>query len=212
MRSYATVPHRDENRELEMRVGCPKEIKNHEYRVGLTPGFGARICCERPHRDRRNARRAKASAPTTTPMWRPARRSLPTAEGSFRAVRHDRKGQGAAAVRMGDAARGPDPLHLSASRARSGTDQGSCRKRLHRCRLRDGHRRARRPAAACADVGSRRTAGHPGVATALQKANGGHGVLLGGVPGVLPGEGRRFSAAASSDSTPSRWLSASART
>ena len=21
-----------------MRVGCPKEIKNHEYRVGLTPG------------------------------------------------------------------------------------------------------------------------------------------------------------------------------
>ena len=20
-----------------MRVGCPKEIKNHEYRVGLTP-------------------------------------------------------------------------------------------------------------------------------------------------------------------------------
>ena len=23
-----------------MRVGCPKEIKNHEYRVGLTPGSG----------------------------------------------------------------------------------------------------------------------------------------------------------------------------
>jgi alanine dehydrogenase len=21
-----------------MRIGCPKEIKNHEYRVGLTPG------------------------------------------------------------------------------------------------------------------------------------------------------------------------------
>ncbi|TIP84523.1 MAG: hypothetical protein E5X58_36060, partial [Mesorhizobium sp.] len=21
-----------------MRVGCPREIKNHEYRVGLTPG------------------------------------------------------------------------------------------------------------------------------------------------------------------------------
>jgi hypothetical protein len=24
--------------ETSMRVGCPKEIKNHEYRVGLTPG------------------------------------------------------------------------------------------------------------------------------------------------------------------------------
>lgn len=26
-----------------MRVGCPKEIKNHEYRVGLTPGPYANI-------------------------------------------------------------------------------------------------------------------------------------------------------------------------
>ncbi len=25
-----------------MRIGVPKEIKNHEYRVGLTPGFGRR--------------------------------------------------------------------------------------------------------------------------------------------------------------------------
>ncbi|TIQ15519.1 hypothetical protein, partial [Mesorhizobium sp.] len=24
--------------EKKMRVGCPREIKNHEYRVGLTPG------------------------------------------------------------------------------------------------------------------------------------------------------------------------------
>src|SRR4029453_2189324 len=27
-----------ESRRIAMRVGCPKEIKNHEYRVGLTPG------------------------------------------------------------------------------------------------------------------------------------------------------------------------------
>jgi len=26
------------DQEKTMRVGCPKEIKNHEYRVGLTPG------------------------------------------------------------------------------------------------------------------------------------------------------------------------------
>jgi alanine dehydrogenase len=25
-----------------MRIGVPKEIKNHEYRVGLTPAFGRR--------------------------------------------------------------------------------------------------------------------------------------------------------------------------
>src|SRR6218665_2424798 len=29
---------RKDRRGTRMRVGCPKEIKNHEYRVGLTPG------------------------------------------------------------------------------------------------------------------------------------------------------------------------------
>ena len=31
-----------------MRVGVPKEIKVHEYRVGLTPGLGRRAGRRRP--------------------------------------------------------------------------------------------------------------------------------------------------------------------
>jgi alanine dehydrogenase len=48
---------------------------------------------------------------------------------------------------------------------------------------------AGRPAAAGADVGGRRALAPQVGAWALQKANGGRGVLLGGVPGV----GRRGS-------------------
>ncbi len=31
-----------------MRVGVPKEIKNNEYRVGMTPRRGARVDVARP--------------------------------------------------------------------------------------------------------------------------------------------------------------------
>ncbi|WP_292596669.1 hypothetical protein, partial [Mesorhizobium sp.] len=33
-----SAPQNQKFEEEKMRVGCPKEIKNHEYRVGLTPG------------------------------------------------------------------------------------------------------------------------------------------------------------------------------
>src|SRR6185369_991541 len=33
-----TIPYNRKYEVNAMRVGCPKEIKNHEYRVGLTPG------------------------------------------------------------------------------------------------------------------------------------------------------------------------------
>jgi alanine dehydrogenase len=54
-----------------MRVGCPKEIKNHEYRVGLTP---ARFANMSPTATRSGSKQrpAPASAPTMPPMPAPA--------------------------------------------------------------------------------------------------------------------------------------------
>ena len=34
--------------EIEMKVGVPKEIKNHEYRVGLVPASVRELTCARP--------------------------------------------------------------------------------------------------------------------------------------------------------------------
>ena len=57
-----------------MRVGCPKEIKNHEYRVGLTPG-SVREYVAHGHEVWSRPARAPASARTTMPISPPARRS-----------------------------------------------------------------------------------------------------------------------------------------
>ena len=59
-----------------MRVGVPKEIKNHEYRVGLTPG-AAREYVARGHEVLVETGQAPASRRTTRPMSPPARRSCP---------------------------------------------------------------------------------------------------------------------------------------
>src|ERR1700709_572448 len=37
VQTHSTIRETDEFGGMHMRVGCPKEIKNHEYRVGLTP-------------------------------------------------------------------------------------------------------------------------------------------------------------------------------
>ena len=57
-----------------MRVGIPSEIKNHEYRVAITPGGRPRAG---PPATRCSFRRARARAPPspTSSTSRPARRS-----------------------------------------------------------------------------------------------------------------------------------------
>ena len=112
-----------------MRIGVPKEIKNHEYRVGLTPASVREFVAARPRgagrdRRRRRHRRRRQRLPSA-----PAPRSPTTPKEVFAKRRHDRQGQGAAARRTGAAARGPDPLHLSAPRPRSRADQGPARLR-----------------------------------------------------------------------------------
>jgi alanine dehydrogenase len=49
-----------------MRIGVPKEIKNHEYRVGLTPVVGARAGAPRPSGERAEGRGPASASPTRT--------------------------------------------------------------------------------------------------------------------------------------------------
>ena len=173
-----------------MLIGVPKEIKNNEYRVGLTPAVGSRTGPPRPRvlvqagagleigLDRR------ASTPP------PARQIVPDAADVFGRRRHDREGQGAAAGRVHAAARGPDPLHLPASGARSGADRGLLMESgARRHRLRDRHGRRRRlPLLTPMSEVAGRMAVQVG-AHCLEKAQGGRGILLGGVPGVARRQG-----------------------
>ncbi len=54
-----------------MRVGVPKEIKTHEYRVGLTPGAVENMFMPVTRFSSKRLR-ARASAPTTRPTARPS--------------------------------------------------------------------------------------------------------------------------------------------
>ena len=86
-----------------MRVGCPKEIKNHEYRVGLTPA-AAREYVAHGHQvmietgagagiDAADADYEAAGAAIVSDRSRDLRRR-----------RHGGEGEGAAAGRVGAAA------------------------------------------------------------------------------------------------------------
>ncbi len=145
-----------------MRIGVPAEIKVHEYRVGLTPGFRCRIDRAQGTGSGSNAAPAPASAFRIATTSAPARRSPPDAAAVFRTRRPDRQGQGAATRRVSAAAVGPDPVHLSAPGG--GSRPGRCADRLRRKRhcVRNGHCAGRRSAVARADERSRRTDGGAG--------------------------------------------------
>ena len=117
-----------------MRVGCPKEIKNHEYRVGLTPGsvreyvaHGHEVLVETG---------AGAGIGADDDAYRAAgARIARTAEEVF--AKSDmivkvKEPQPSEWVQLRDE---PDPLHLSPPRAGPGADQGPARLRRHGDRL-----------------------------------------------------------------------------
>ena len=104
----------------------------------------------------------RASAWTTTRTARRARRSLATAAEVFAAADMIVKVKEPQAVEREDAAQGPDPVHVSASRARSRAGEGSRRERRRVHRLRDRHVGQRRLAVAGADVGGRGPHGRAG--------------------------------------------------
>ncbi len=117
-----------------MRVGCPKEIKNHEYRVGLTPGavreyvaHGHEVLVETG---------AGAGIGADDNAYRAAGATIAkTAADVFAKsdmivkVKEPQPNEWVAAARR------PDPLHLSPPGSGSGADQGPARFRRHGDRL-----------------------------------------------------------------------------
>jgi alanine dehydrogenase len=170
-----------------MRVGCPKEIKNHEYRVGLTPGAvreysahghevlvetgaGAGIGADD------NAYRAAGAviAKTAADVFAKSDMIVKVKEPQPSEWVQLREGQ----ILYTYLHLAPDPEQTKGLLASGVTaiayetvtdDRGGL------------------PLLAPMSEVAGRLSIQAG-ATALQKANGGRGVLLGGVPGVLPGK------------------------
>ena len=105
-----------------MRIGVPKEIKNHEYRVGLTPAGGARAACTTATRCWCRPAPARASAPTTRTTGPPARSIAADAAEVFASAEMIVKVKEPQPVECAHAAPGPDAVHLPAPRARPRAD------------------------------------------------------------------------------------------
>ncbi len=168
-----------------MLIGVPKEIKNHEYRVGLIPASVRELVASRPQGAGRDQGAAAASASTTRPIKAAGADHRAERRASLRQGRHDREGEGAAAGRVQDAAQGPDALHLPAPGAGSGADRGRCIKSGCTAIAYETVTNARGGLPLLAPMSE--VAGRMSVqvgAHYLEKAQGGAGMLLGGVPGV----------------------------
>ena len=116
-----------------MRIGVPKEIKVHEYRVGLTP-TSVRELVLHGHELLVETGAGEAIRLDDRQYESAGARIAGSAEEVFAGadmivkVKEPQPGAGAAA-------RGPAAVHLSAPRARSRPDPGSARFRLRRDRL-----------------------------------------------------------------------------
>ena len=117
-----------------MKIGVPKEIKTHEYRVGLTPA-GVRELAMHGHQVMVE-HNAAAGIGIADDAYRAAGATVvDTAAEVFADRRHDREGEGAAAGGDRAAAARAGAVHLSASRRRQGADRGADAHRRHLHRL-----------------------------------------------------------------------------
>ncbi|MEZ5790310.1 MAG: alanine dehydrogenase [Nitratireductor sp.] len=170
-----------------MRVGCPKEIKNHEYRVGLTPG---------------SVREYVAHGHTVI-VESGAGAGIGADDGAYQAAGAKIVGSAAEVFTQSDMivkVKEPQPsewaqlrdgqllytyLHLAPDPEQTKGLLASGVTAIAYETVTDA--RGGLPLLAPMSEVAGRLAIQAG-ATALQKANGGRGVLLGGVPGVLPGK------------------------
>ena len=169
-----------------MRVGVPREVKNREYRVALTPAgvtelvrAGHEVLVERGAGEGSSIPDADYAAAgarivaEADDVWADADLLLKVKEPVAEEYHRLRAG--------------PDPLHLPAP----GRVQGVHRRAGHlghdRDRLRDGADRRRRAAAAGADVRGRRPDGPPGRArTAWSGRTAGAACCSAGCPACTP--------------------------
>ena len=170
-----------------MRIGVPREVKNHEYRVALTPAgarelvaAGHEVVIERGAGEGSNLPDAEytaagaAVAGTADEVWAGAELLLKVKEPIEAEYHRLRRGQVLFTY-----------LHLAASRpcTEALLASGTTSIAYETVRGRDGSLPLLAPMSEVAG----RLAPQAG-ANALRKASGGRGVLMGGVPGVRPAD------------------------
>ncbi|MEL6436516.1 MAG: alanine dehydrogenase [Pseudomonadota bacterium] len=170
-----------------MRVGCPKEIKNHEYRVGLTPG-SVREYVAHGH-DVLVETGAGAGIGATDDAYRAAGATIAdTAADVFEKsdmVVKVKEPQPNEWTQLRDGQILYTYLHLAPDVAQTKglVESGVTAVAYETVTDEHGGLPLLAPMSEVAGRLSLQAS-----ATALQKANGGNGVLLGGVPGVAPGK------------------------
>ena len=168
-----------------MRIGVPKEVKVHEYRVGLTPG-GVRELVAAGHEvsvescagdgigmgDAEYVAAGARILPTAKEVFAAAELIIKVKEPQLAECKMLRKGQVLFTY-----------LHLAADKAQAEAlmASGATAIAYETVTAADGSLPLLTPMSEVAGRMSVQVG-----ATSLQKANGGFGVLLGGVPGVAP--------------------------
>ncbi len=170
-----------------MRVGCPKEVKNHEYRVGLTPGAVREYIAHGHDVVVQSGAGAGIGADDATYAAAGARIASPAEEvfATCDMIVKVKEPQPSEWVQLREGQILYTYLHLAPDpeQTRGLLDSGVTAVAYETVT----DERGGLPLLAPMSEVAGRLAIQAG-ATALQKANGGRGVLLGGVPGVLPGK------------------------
>ena len=133
-----------------MKVGVPTEIKTDEYRVALTPS-GVRELTDHGHRCASRRARARARRSPTTSYVAQGATIVPDADAVFGEADLIVKVKEPQPVEVARLRAAAHALHVPAPRAGPRADARADRVGRDVHRLRDGHRRARAPAAAGAD-------------------------------------------------------------
>ncbi|RCS24841.1 alanine dehydrogenase [Phyllobacterium salinisoli] len=170
-----------------MRVGCPKEIKNHEYRVGLTPG-AVREYVAHGHEVIIQSGAGTGIGADDGAYQAAGARVVKTAEEVFQQsdmIVKVKEPQPSEWAQLREGQLLYTYLHLAPDPEQTKGLLASGVTAIAYETVTDD--RGGLPLLAPMSEVAGRLAIQAG-ATALQKANGGRGLLLGGVPGVLPGK------------------------
>ena len=138
-----------------MRIGVPKEVKNHEYRVAITP-IGVHELVAHGHEVLRREGRRRRLADQRRRVRRRGRHDHRLGRRRVGPGGDGAQGQGAGRRGVPPDARGPGALHLPAPRRRPAADRGAGQAQGHRHRLRDRAAALGVAAAALPDVRGRR--------------------------------------------------------
>ena len=167
-----------------MRVGVPAEVKNHEYRVAITPA-GVHELTRQGHDVLVQAGAGTGSSITDDEFTAAGAKIAPSAE-DVAGLGADLEGQGTDRDRVRPDAPWPGAVHLPASGSQQGLHPGPAGPEGHRHCVRDGPAEQwDLPLLAPMSEVAGRLAPQVG-AYHLMRQGGGRGTLMGGVSGSMP--------------------------